>query len=73
MLLFLVAWPSLATNDDYVALKALYEATFGSQWFDNKNWNMSNTDVCEWNDPSIPLQVTCSGGRVTSLCACAYA
>jgi len=63
-----------ATNDDYVALKALYEATGGSGWMHNQNWNMS-TDVCGWNDPgvvdwsgSIP-QVTCTEGRVTSLCA----
>ncbi len=41
-----------ATNDDYVALKALYQATGGSEWLYNKNWNMSKTDVCGWNDNS---------------------
>ena len=42
MLLFLLC---AATNDDYVALKALYESTGGSGWVFNKNWDMSNTDV----------------------------
>ena len=42
-----------ATNDDYVALKALYESTGGSGWTPNENWNMSNTDVCGWNDPDV--------------------
>jgi hypothetical protein len=50
-----------AANDDYVAVKALYEATGGSGWTYNKNWDMSNTNVCRniwawpiysgWNDP----------------------
>ena len=47
MLLFLLC---AAANDDYVALKALYEATGGSGWANRKNWDMSkmmsNTNVC---------------------------
>ena len=73
MLLILVAWPPLATNNDYVALKALYEATNGIGWKHNAKmpWDMSNTDVCGWNDPTWPVLV-CTGGRVTSLCVSAY-
>ena len=58
MLLFLLF---AAANDDYFALKKLYEATGGSGWTYNKNWDMSNTNVCRniwawpiysgWNDP----------------------
>ena len=47
-----------AANDDYVALKALYEATGGSGWVYNKNWDMRNTDVCGWNDPELLLDTT---------------
>ena len=52
MLLFLLC---AAANDDYVALKALYESTGGSgwRWYVNKNWNMSNTDVCGWGASSL--------------------
>ena len=60
-----------ATSDDYVALKALYEATNGSEWQYNQNWNMNNTNVCEWNfGDGLPL--LCSDAiprRVTYLCA----
>ena len=65
MLLFLVC---AAANDDYAALKKLYEATGGSTWTHNANWDMSNTDVCGWNDPDAPTgrdqQVSCTGGRL---------
>ena len=37
--------------EDYVALKALYEATGGRWWTDNENWDTSNTDVCEQSVP----------------------
>ena len=47
MLLFLLC---AAANDDYVALKALYESTGGSAWTDNYGWDMSNTDACGWGD-----------------------
>ena len=65
MLLFLLC---AAANDDYVALKAFYESTFGSGWAFNTNWDMSNTDVCGYG--SSHSKVTCNGaGRVTSLTA----
>ena len=41
-----------AANDDYVALRALYESTGGSGWTHNANWDMSNTSVCGWNEGS---------------------
>ena len=63
---FLALAAALATsaaNDDYVALKALYEATGGSGWRVRDNWDMSNTDVCVW------WAVTCTGVSPTGLCA----
>ena len=75
--LALVAALALAGStaiNDYVALKALYEATGGSGWSFNGNWDMSNTSVCGWNDPSLPSyeqQMTCAAGHF-ALCASTY-
>ena len=60
-----------AANDDYVALKALYEATGGSGWTDNTKWDMSYTNVCGWINSTSQILRCSSGGRVTDLCASA--
>ena len=64
---------------DYAATKALYESTHGIVWKYNKNWNMSNGDVCSWSDPNYSNrsgfkspdddQLNCIAGRVTYMCA----
>ena len=54
-----------AANNDYVALKALYEATGGSGWANNENWDMSNMNVCA--NPIWFGGACTTGGRVIQL------